>query len=59
MGIIPLVENFNPLLIRNLNALKDLKEDNKVLIMDQNSIPRETKIHLLDKDFPSPIRVLY
>lgn len=61
-GIIALLENFNPLLIRDLNALKDLKQDNKTLIMDDinwNSIPCETKIHLLDKDFNSQIRVLY
>ena len=32
-GIVFLLEDYNPLLIRNINGLKSLKEDNKALIL--------------------------
>ena len=56
------MENFDPLLIRNINALKNLKENNKALILDDidwSNISREEKIHLIDKNQISQIRVLY
>jgi hypothetical protein len=61
-SIIELLKDFNPLLVRNLNSLKDLKEDNKALILDYldwSDISRKTKIHLIDKEYPSYIRILY
>jgi hypothetical protein len=61
-GIVSLLNEYNPLLIRDLNGLKNLREDNKALIFDDldwNNISRETKIHLLDKEFDSQIRILY
>ncbi len=61
-GIVALLNEYNPLLVRDINGLKLLKDENKALILDDlnwSDIPRETKIHLLDKDFNSNIRVLY
>lgn len=61
-ALIDLLKDYNPLLVRNINSLKDLKDDNKAVILDDldwSSIPRETKIHLLDKEYPSDIRVFY
>jgi hypothetical protein len=50
------------LLVRNLNTLKELTEANRALIFDDidwSKITREEKIHLIDKDYVSAIRVLY
>lgn len=61
-SVVELLENYNPLIIRDVNGLKELKEDNKALIFDDiewSSIPRETKIHLIDKEYVSDIRILY
>ncbi len=57
-----LLNEYNPLLVRDLNTLKDLKDSNPALIFDDidwKNISREEKIHLLDKDYESDIRVLY
>lgn len=57
-----LLDKYNPLLVRNLNSLKNLKDSNQAVILDDldwKDISREEKIHLLDKDYESIIRVLY
>lgn len=61
-GIIYLLREFNPLLITELNSLKNLRDDNKAIIFDDikwSEISRETKIHLFDKNRPSAIKILY
>lgn len=61
-GMVCLLGEYNPLLIHDINGLKDLKEDNKALILDDlnwSRISRETKIHLLYKEYNSQIRILY
>jgi hypothetical protein len=61
-GLINLLKDFNPILITDINALKDLKSSNKAIIFDDIdwlSIPRETKIHLFDKNRCSNIKIIY
>ncbi len=56
------LKDFNPLLIRELNSLRKLESSRKALIFDDinwSEISREQKIHLLDKDRSSDIRVLH
>lgn len=61
-GIINLLKDFNPILITDINALKDLKPEHKAIIFDDIdwfNIPREVKIHLLNKTRPSNIKIVY
>jgi hypothetical protein len=61
-GVINLLKDYNPILITDINALKDLKASNKALIFDDidwSNISRETKIHLLDKNRPANIKIIY
>lgn len=61
-GVVSLLDGYNPLLIRDINGLKNLKDDNRALILDDlnwANIPREVRIHLFDKDIDSQIRILY
>lgn len=48
-----LLIDFNPLLIKEINALKDLKPQNKALILDDvdwKDVSSETKLSIFDKD---------
>lgn len=61
-GIINLLKDFNPILITDVNALKDLKPEHKAIIFDDIdwfNIPREVKIHLLNKTRSSSIKIIY
>jgi hypothetical protein len=61
-GIIYLLKGWNPLLITEINSLKNLKSDHKAIIFDDiawSKFSREDKIHLLDKERTADIRVLY
>lgn len=55
-------EKYNPLFIRDINGLKNLREDHSAIVLDDiqwSDISRQVKIHLLDKSRSSEIRVLY
>ena len=57
-----LLIDYNPLLIKEINALKELKPENKVLILDDldwKDVSRETKLSIFDKDESAQVRVLY
>ena len=57
-----LLIDYNPLLIKQINALKDLKFENKALILDNfdsKNGSRKTKLSIFDKDKSGKVRVLY
>ncbi len=61
-GLIFLLKDYNPILITDLNALKDLKSDHKAIIFDDvdwSNISREVKIHLLDKNRTANVKIIY
>lgn len=61
-GVINLLKDYNPILITDINALKELKSSHKAIIFDDinwSVIPREVKIHLLDKNRTSNIKIIY
>jgi len=60
-GMITLLEDHNAFLIRDINGLKDLKEENKSIIFDSINFKKftlEDILHLLNKERNSDIRIL-
>lgn len=61
-GLINLFKDLNPILITDVNALKDLNPEHKAIIFDDmpwDNIARETKLHLLKKSKSSSIKIIY
>lgn len=57
-----LLQDFNPLRINDINALKNLKPEHKAIILDDlnwKKVDREVKIELLEKARDSNIKIIY
>jgi hypothetical protein len=61
-GMITLLENYNPMLIKDLNKLGDLNSKIKAIILDDTNwekVDKETILGLTDKTRPYDLRILY
>lgn len=60
--MINFLKDYNPILITDINALKDLRREHNAIIfndIDWSIIPHETKIHLFDKNRSSKVKIIY